>query len=273
MLVDDERQLKLTGQYSAMRFEIVEIPWSDIAKSKDLVAKGGTVEDAGLPTVKIVSAKAAKPVEKESEPARLYGQKSIACPTAASASHSRDQTLGTIQSVRFSSPAAGKCVSVPTVFSSNKKREALLFDLRKGKLEGSVSVEFLSQVTDLSPGGKWIVGTSGKNQDRIDIFNVETGKHEVGFRPNSAEEGASAMAARVTNAIFLSDELLLTQGSGGEAVVWQFPELKAVYKFTTMSSIFRFPSSPLFLHRNEQGWCVRNVKDGSPRVCSKARTM
>lgn len=262
VLIDDQRQLMLTGQYSAKRFEIVDLPWSDISKSKDMVAKGGTVEDAGLPTVKIVSSKVAKPVEKNLN-LRAYNGKKVTPPEPLKArAIPIDQTLGMLHNVRFSAPATGKCISLPSLFSVNKKREALLFDLKAGKLERSIPVDFLAQVTDFSPGGKWLVGTSGKNQDRLDIFNLETGKHEVGFRPNSSEDGT--MGPRMAAATFLSDELLVTHVPGSEAVVWQIPELQAVYKFSTMSSIFRFPSSPLFLHRNEQGWCVRSVKDGKP---------
>lgn len=262
VLIDDQRQLMLTGQYNAKRFEIVDLPWSDISKSKDMVAKGGTVEDAGLPTVKIVSAKVAKPVEKNLNLRAFNGKKVTPPEPLRARAIPIDQTLGMLHNVRFAAPSTGKCMSLPSLFNANKKREALLFDLKAGKLERSVPVDFLAQVTDFSPGGKWLVGTSGKNQDRLDIFNLETGKHEVGFRPNSSEEGT--MGPRMASAVFLSDELLITHVPGSEAVVWQIPELQAVYKFSTMSSIFRFPSSPLFLHRNEQGWCVRSVKDGKP---------
>ncbi len=45
VLIDDEHQVKLTSNGGVSRFEVVKLPWSEISNSKDLVAKGGTVED------------------------------------------------------------------------------------------------------------------------------------------------------------------------------------------------------------------------------------
>ncbi len=259
VLIDDQRQLKLTGDYGAKRFEIVELPWSEISKSKDTVAKGGTVEDAGLPAVKNVSAQAAKPVGK-SKSAKLYtGTRLTDVPEVPIHKIPFDSSQRIISSLRFGSPASGKCVSLPPVFSPSGPREAIVIDLKKGEVAQSVDVQFLSQVTDISPSAEWLVGTTGKSNDRVDIFNLKTGKHVVGFRPGGNDGSGMSRLSSVT---FLSEELLVTQMMGMEAVVWQFPELKAIYKFNTLGPIFRFPSSPLFLHRNEQGWCVRNNADG-----------
>ncbi len=139
-----------------------------------------------------------------------------------------------------------------------KKKHVLLIDLKKGKVEKSVNVSFLGQVQDVSPDGNWLIGTTGKSSDRVDLFNLKEGKHEFGFRP----ESKSAFGNVGSQVYFLSNNVFVTVQQG-EATAWEFPELKALYKFRLLlGPVFRFPKSPLFLHRNEKGWLIRNPSDG-----------
>ncbi len=263
VMIDDERQIKLSGNYGAVQFEIVKLPWSEISQSKDLVAKGGTVEDAGLPLVKNVNSRIAKSVDGTLNP-KLYAGKQVDIEIAAAPSVIPiDRSFGDIYQLRFASPSSGICVSMPSLFGmlgDNKKKHALVIDLKKGSVAKSVNVSFLAQIQDVSPDGKWLIGTTGKNNDRVDIFDLSEGKHEVGFRPSISND----YGARLNGASFLSDNIFVTI-TQREATAWEFPELRPLYKFQVMGSVFRFPKSPLFMHRNEQGWCVRNADDGKLR--------
>ena len=263
VLIDDQRQLKMISNFSSLRFDVVKLPWSDISRSKDLVSKGGTVEDAGLPAVRPVSSNAAKSIDGALNPKPFEGKKVESEVVARPKAIPLDRSLGMFHQVRFASPKSGVCVTMPTLFAMGRmdkdgpKKSVLVIDLKKGDVGKSVEVDFLSQVHDVSPSGKWLVGTTGSRNDRVDVFNLETSKHELGFRPNAETEFASPF----TGVSFLSDDILVTI-VGNKATAWEFPELKPLYKFSCLGGVFRFPSSPLFLHRNEQGWYVRSVRDG-----------
>lgn len=261
VMIDNERQIKLSGNYGAVQFEVVKLPWSEISQSKDLVAKGGTVEDAGLPLVKNVNSKGAKSVDGVLNPKLFNGKKVDIEIAAAPSVIPIDRSFGDIYQLRFASPSSGICVSMPSLFGmlkDNEKKNALVIDLKKGRVDKSVNVSFLGQIQDVSPNGKWLVGTTGRNSDRVDLFDLSEGKHEVGFRPSISDE----YGARLNAASFLSDNVFVTI-TQREATAWELPELKPLYKFQVMGNVFRFPKSPLFMHRNEQGWCIRNADDGS----------
>lgn len=257
VLIDDNKQLGLVGDYSSMRFEVLSLPWSEISKSKETVEKGGTVEDAGLPAVISVKALSAAMIQTTLNPKLFSGERIASRKAAKPRPISIDKTFGLILQTHFASSEIAKCIAVPANYTSDKK-SALVIDLDSGKVDRTLDASFATLVHGLSPDARWMATTTGKNNDRVDVFDVRAGKHVVGFRPSSD----TGFMSRVQGVGFVGNDLLLTVTGDRQAVVWELPKVKPLYRFSTFGVGFRFPKSDRFFHRNEQGWIVRKASDG-----------
>lgn len=258
-MIDDQRQLVLTGGFGSARFEIRDLPIAEIEASKAIVESGGTYEDSGRPAVKQVSSATAVPLSP-SVSAPLFSTMPSPVPVAPEpGSTALSRGVGAIGRGFFASPNVGKVAVAPENYAVKTKSAAIIDISHGGKVEKVFSIDPTASAHDFSPDARWLVTVSGKNQDRVDVYDVEAGKHALAFRPF---DGSSPMQ-RVLRAKFLGGQQLLTSKLGGESIVWQLPDLRAVYSFECNGPCERFPTSGRFLHRGDDLWCIRNAADGN----------
>lgn len=58
-----------------------------------------------------------------------------------------------------------------------------LYDLPSGKQIGRFATPFPTELVDLSPDGKLGLFRIDREKDRLDIWDLASGKHILGFRP------------------------------------------------------------------------------------------
>ncbi|MFO1064261.1 MAG: SHD1 domain-containing protein [Pirellulales bacterium] len=257
VLIDDNKQLALVGDFNSQRFEVVELPWSEIHQTRELVAKGGTFEDAGLPPVTNFVAEKVPDVNSGISTKLFTGSKlDVPQELADRNPFSMDKGIGVVSTIRFASPEAGVCVIAATKDSSRSNFYVKRFG--NAQEPKKIAVDFATTIADCSPSGKWMASITGKSQDRVDIFDLETGKHSLAFRPPAKNE----LISRLSTVKFLSDDRVMTTEFDGTATVWDLASHKAVYRFKAMGQTAVFPKSEKFLSFNDSGWMVRNVADG-----------
>ncbi|MDA1213029.1 MAG: WD40 repeat domain-containing protein, partial [Planctomycetota bacterium] len=117
--------------------------------------------------------------------------------------------------------------------------ELQLIDLAKGTLIQTTSLAFKGGLIGVSPAGKTAATRLLQGHDRIDLWNVETGKHVAGFRPYHQEEYPEnftpnqynmSMNPQVIRRLeFIDDAHLLTVSTQGRLVCWTIPECRPLY--------------------------------------------
>lgn len=267
VMIDDTRQLALVGNFQSQRFEISELPLSEISKSKEMVVKGGTVEDAGLPEARPVNASSSKLVDVDPNLDLYQGQKKATASKSPAKTVSINSELGLFNQVLFARDEDNTCVAI-SLQPSNSKKSAAVISLDSGKVGKVIDVSFVSRIHCISQDGKWIAATTGKQNDRVDLFDLKSGKHAYGFRPGKSTDTLNS----IQSVRFLGEDRLVTVTSRNEAVVWEVPSGDPVYRFPTFGTVFPFPSGDRFVHFSQGGWMVRQSSNGKPlgRLDSKS---
>ncbi len=228
--LSDGRVVAARGSGRTIALTVEALPWKDIEKGTKVVSSGGQAEDAGMPPIQAakndgsVNALAAPGQWNVTEPALVRKQLT-------------DKPIGTsqypftLQSMQFTSgdPSVGNLIALD---GSNEIRtdgltskQLLQFDLQTGKFLGRSKVDTVGNYTDVSDSGNFVSVVTGKNRDRIDIYEVDGGQHVCGFRPiNNATEGGQMIRL----ARFIDDQHILVIQSQGHVSLWELPSCKAI---------------------------------------------
>jgi hypothetical protein len=102
-----------------------------------------------------------------------------------------------------------------------------LYDLAVGQHRKSIDVPFTCAMLAYSPDGSRALLRLTEGEDRLDIYDVDSGEHLVGWRPYLIEQDRNQQ--KVTAAVFLDKDHLLTLSNAAKLVCWKVPECKAVY--------------------------------------------
>ncbi|TWT33059.1 SHD1 domain-containing protein [Blastopirellula retiformator] len=98
-----------------------------------------------------------------------------------------------------------------------------LVDLQTGKPLMRTTLPFATLLKAVDPTGSWGAFADKANQDRIDLFDLATGKPAVAFRPFQNSDGEIATMA------FGSDKSTLwVLSKKGELTQWKLPECRVV---------------------------------------------
>ncbi len=256
-LIDDQKMVSLPRDFSGSKVSVVTIPWSDIAKSKSIVAKGGRAEDSELPQLTIVNRKAVG-LTDDVVGARMY-QGKVINPVIPPAAATIDLPNGTsyISTICWSGREAALAVGQSTNFQTNQLIATVLHTDDRMFLN-SAAIPGGKAIQDVSDDGKWVVFKSGKDGDRFDVYSLPDLKHVVGFRPYPDSE----LSWLSQSALFVGKDLLLTTEGSQDAVAWEIPSMKPRYRFSSCAQPARFPSGDKFVCLASTGWQVRNGETG-----------
>ncbi len=260
-IVDAERMLVVSGERDTRVLELIDIPWQQIEESDRIVAMGGSVEDLGLPDV----TKADWSEPRDVSLARGDGNYAPAAlaplSVAATAGKVYYDASSMARTVVFSAAEAHRVLIGGDPSDYKKRREDMvssqaghfadIFDLGTGQRIARFEPPFATELQDFSPSGRLGLFRDLKTKDRIDVYDLESGKHQVGFRPYL--DRGERFQRQVVWAEFVDDEHVLTRSQGGELVLWALDGCRAEYLLAT-------GPSPVFLDRGRRYFAM--VNDG-----------
>jgi S1-C subfamily serine protease/WD40 repeat protein len=121
----------------------------------------------------------------------------------------------------------GKMTSITGAQTRPKENAHWLdrYDLADSQLLDRTEVPIDSKLLAVSADARR-VAVRDKDEERLDVWSLETKQSVAGWRPY---ENASEKERRVTWAVFVGDDRVLTFNSAGRLICWQVPECRAVY--------------------------------------------
>ncbi len=227
----DGKLLALRGTQAATALTAEELPWKTIQQGIQVVARGGTSEDAKLHPM-------AQPKDDRAEPAvfaEAQQWKAVEPPAEKLNLRAQPIPLSTapllLKELRFagSSSSTAALVVAPSKTKAARLEDGFLatelsrFDLDRGRLLGTLDTGQPGEFIDFTESGKWALTRTGNMRDRLDLYEIHSGKHICGFRPFASQK----QPTMVSWAGFADDDSLVTLSSAGRMVSWQLPELSA----------------------------------------------
>lgn len=235
-IVDADRMLSFQKGDKTQTLRLVSIPKDAIAKSRDLVVAGGTAADAGLPPLTPVDMKGVQEITLE--PASWEYRPAVpALPPDALPQGRIPLGNGFFNDGRtfFSRPdaarvAVGEIINAANAAwksSSQLPQACHLYDLQSGEQAARFDVPFPTEFIDLSPDGRLGLFRIDRDKDRLDIWDLASGRHVVGFRPFEAEDDRDR---KIDWAGFIDENHLIAVSGMGRFVAFKIPECRAVYR-------------------------------------------
>ncbi|HVX64718.1 MAG TPA: hypothetical protein VHC19_29130 [Pirellulales bacterium] len=255
VILDDQTLLVATGGFKQRALKPYKIESEHVARGIDNFERGGRQIDQPLPPLTppdysevIEVGGVAARWQVKPDPAPAPSGKLLAGPL--------DLKDG-LGSIYFSRRDAGKALvvnttSVPYDFRRTRSfgrqqqlHRLCLYDLLKGKHVKSTPLTYDAEFVAFSPEGNRIAARLSEGRDRIDVFEFQTEKHLVGWRPYPKEDtdehripsSFGANRQQVTAAEFVDADHLLTKSLDHRLVLWRLPECKAVW--TTQAHHFK----------------------------------
>lgn len=239
-MLPNGRMVRPTGSGSTAALTVTDLPWDQIKRDAEVVAKGGRPGEAELPPLTPADWRGVRQVahtvpetwrgtaSQETATGRGFAAKPIKLSHPGYA----------VQAIHFAGGESTRAMLAASVtpkaggpaFDGQPRQQATVLDLSTGSELAKVVPDFPVQWLDLSPAGERLLSRTGKDRDRLDVWDARTGKHVLGFRPY---EDAQFKVKMVIWAALLDDSSLLTLGATGKVVKWTLPECKAVYAFET----------------------------------------
>jgi hypothetical protein len=105
--------------------------------------------------------------------------------------------------------------------------KVLRYDLLSAVEDGKFSPPFDVELLDVSPSGDRMLFRIAGNEDRIDVWTIDSGAHVAGFRPYQDHAAADG---NIRWACFVDEEHILTQDVASNLTLWKLPECSAVYE-------------------------------------------
>lgn len=231
LVSSDGRVVAVRGQHRAETLVVQSLPWEEIERGKKAVALGGTEEDAKKPQAKIVKPDGPIVPLVASDKWQVNDQ-----PLGFTRLH--EKPIGTdlssflIDSLSFVGPDRNLGYLLATDQSDGAafradglvKKQIIRFDFTNGKPLPKSALDAVGSYYDFSSSGKLVLVVSGKLRDRVDVYEVESGKHVAGFRPPS-DDNSQLMIHWAT---FVDDSHLLTSRGHGRISVWEIESGKAL---------------------------------------------
>jgi hypothetical protein len=106
-------------------------------------------------------------------------------------------------------------------------RGMLIYDLNTGKKVREATIPTGLNLMGCSPSGKMMVTLEGSQKRRVDVWNLESVKHVVGFR----HPGPDDIKTPISKVFLTSDDQLVTITEKGMMTAWSLPDVKP--KWTT----------------------------------------
>lgn len=238
----------IAGDYQNPNFTLVKVTDEAIADQKDRIARGETADDAGLPPLSKSSGDKAKAIAREQtvsgwtlapDPSpglgNSYLKQPIQIPISADIRVSSGRFL-----VASNAPRAALHCGADRRPDSNNAPSIEILDLASGQRTGSIPLNFAAATLAISPDGKRVITRGQARPSRLDVWDLETKEHLVGWKPKLTEwsvpqsgdprdplSGFRGVDSPLS-AEFVDADHVLTVFSEA-TILWKVPELTAVY--------------------------------------------
>ncbi len=257
-VLPDGRVLRTTGSGNTTVYAVEELPWQEIRESSSVVAKGGKPSDAGLPAITAASWSGVRNISHSGREEWTAQPDSV--PVAEAAFRAKPINLGhaafLVNRIAMSAPDARRVMISSTrqqksglaMTDGQLSQQALVLDLEKAAPVQTLNPAFPTEFLDMNPSGDRLVSRTGKEHDRLDVWDADSGEHVLGFRPFETD----SFPVKMVHAAWLLDEKrMLTFGSNGKLTSWSLPQCTAVYSLDLAISVnaFLFPPVCLDSHR------------------------
>ncbi len=111
-----------------------------------------------------------------------------------------------------------------------------VIDLTNGQRSSTLGLDFQCAALAISPDGTRVITRGGQSDHRLDVWDLDSQKHVVGWKPAIAKwpesdelrRFMSRGVRRIHSAVFVDGNHVLTASSEA-AVLWKLPECQAVY--------------------------------------------
>lgn len=258
-LVGKDKILVVVGGHQSPSLKLANVPLDEIEVSAKTVEAGGEASDAGMPTLITADVSGVTPIAAggvASWSMKPDGTSPAAKPPKSSIALPRERP--SIGGAFISNPSAGKAVVwYSDDFASVAFAKGLVIhqrkpprtgpgtamvdvvDLASGKSQTTLELPYNCTVLDVSPDGDAVaVKTRKPNEERMDVYDVNTGKPIAGWRPYQQKED---FHKGITIAKMIDRDHCLTQNFGNVTYLWKLPECKAVWRLTDASNFCLSP--------------------------------
>lgn len=247
-LLDSKRILIAYGGRQNAGLKTAPVPSKEIEAAAQVVAAGGEASDAGLPTISKVDYDGAMEIapiaanwtmQPDPSPAGNTVKSSIPLPKERPSvgavfisrpSINRGLVWYTDDGIQIIHSKGLNRFQANNNVPENLKGTCLteVYDLAKGgKAVANLQLPYKSAILDACLDGEHVLAKTTKpNEERVDIYNVMTGKHIAGWRPYQLKEH---FLKNVTGGLLIDSQHCLTQNQQGSIYMWKLPECKAIW--------------------------------------------
>jgi WD40 repeat protein len=231
VLGDEHLAVVAENQRGARGVIAVELPAEELARAAAVVNSGGLAVDTRLPpltsadwsSTPIIPFDEAADWNVVADPAPQAAGKLLAQPLALKSGGARTDAillsgLDRAQAAVLATPqGAGAATAARLDF----------YDLSAGSQRKSIDIPFACALLAYSPDGTRAAVRLAEGEDRLDVYDADGGSHLLGWRPYQIEEDRNQQ--KVTAAVFLDSQHLLTLSNANKLVCWKLPECQALY--------------------------------------------
>ncbi|MBW3541501.1 MAG: hypothetical protein KY476_14635 [Planctomycetes bacterium] len=248
-VVDAKRIGVVTGGRTGGEFTTFELSEELLAKAAEIAAAGGEAVDAALPPLKKADWSASRPVlvagggwSAQPEPAPQPPGELLPQPVQVAAADGKLNGFGlsdaaAARAALFYETAAARPGRPPDAGQSPARLDIL--SLTDGEVAHSLKLPFACNFLAMSPSGKRAVFALAKTEDRLDVWSIEDGQHVSGWRPYADEQHDHHK--KITAAMFVDDEHLLTLNSQNKLALWEVATGKARYHVENAVRVLESP--------------------------------
>ncbi|MEZ6133648.1 MAG: SHD1 domain-containing protein [Pirellulaceae bacterium] len=225
-VLNDGRVLALRGETASLSLSAESLPWDEIERGGKVVAKGGRSEDAGLPELSQAKMSGASQETFREAPAWTAVEPALVPEKIKVQPISIGTPASLLTKFEFVDAPIAMLVTPrkdPNGSFGTQANQVQSINVDTGKIVDTLNVETAGEYLDFSPSGKLALMRTGKKLDRLDIFQVETGKHMIGFRPDNDSQHPTM----VTWAGFTDEDHLVSLTPTGGMFHWEIPSCKA----------------------------------------------
>ncbi|HEY3392348.1 MAG TPA: hypothetical protein VGK58_06560 [Lacipirellulaceae bacterium] len=279
-LVGGNQMLTLNGHVPSARLSLVPIPFERIAANRKTISAGGTAQDEGLPPVRVPKwdgierHRGVVSAQGRYKPRPVITHSTIDDPFSL---QPLDDQAGGYDTQHFalSDLQKPRCAALFRAamdedrgFSTTSLTAIDIFDLSNGERESRLEVPRAVAPLDISEDGSRALIASTDDW-RIDIWDIKTGSHQLGFRPAGPRKGRTYSRQMLLPAFpfaqLIGNDQLLTADPAGEVILWALEELAPLYSLATRGSsrIALDPSRTCVILQDESGIKVCEVKSGA----------
>ncbi len=248
--VGQSQMLTLQRVDGKLRLAVEPIPFDEIKASRDLIARGGTAQDLGLPPLTQVPWKGVERGRAIADAEAKYEPHLVSSPPDLRERVTLDP--GTPKNggrliLRATTLAGGGspwCAALYEVADESRvapqprSTDIYLntYRLSNGERGSQTTLPRGESILDLAPDGSQAVVASTQD-GRIDLWDLPADKHRLGFRPAGLRDNRGSFVYAGTTgfpfAKLIAGGRLLTAHTSGEIVLWNLDGLQPIYSLKT----------------------------------------